>query len=114
MYVVTNFPCIGFKVALSVFLKPPYHHKRHFPTFPDADSPYRHLLVGEAFIIRTFSQGADDNLLKIWAVDNGRLVATLRGHAGQITDIDINKDNTLIAAGSLDKVSCFTSSSPLN
>ena len=41
----------------------------------------------------------------MWSAKDGRLVATFRGHAGQITDIAINKENTFIASGSLDKVS---------
>jgi len=47
--------------------------------------------------------GADDNLVKLWSSFDGRLLATLRGHSGEISDLAINKENTLIAAGSCDK-----------
>lgn len=49
-------------------------------------------------------QGADDHLVKIWNSSDGRLLATLRGHSGEITDIAINYENTYLAAGSCDKV----------
>lgn len=48
--------------------------------------------------------GADDLLVKIWSALDGRLLYTLRGAAAEITDIAINLENTLLAAGSLDKV----------
>ena len=49
-------------------------------------------------------QGADDSLVKIWSSEDGRLLATLRGHQLEISDIAINYENTLVAAGSCDKV----------
>ncbi|XP_063225616.1 PH-interacting protein isoform X2 [Bacillus rossius redtenbacheri] len=48
--------------------------------------------------------GADDLLVKIWSAIDGRLLVTLRGASAEITDIDINVENTLLAAGSLDKI----------
>ena len=47
--------------------------------------------------------GADDNLIKIWSASDSRLLATLRGHEKEISDIDINYENTLVASGSCDK-----------
>ena len=49
------------------------------------------------------SQGADDHLIKIWSAVSGRLLSTLRGHSAEITDMAINYENTLLAAGSCDK-----------
>ena len=49
-------------------------------------------------------KGADDTLVKLWSTRDGHLIATLRGHSAQITDISINMENTLLASGSLDKV----------
>lgn len=54
-----------------------------------------------------FYQGADDSLVKIWSTRDGHLLATLRGHNAEITDIAINCENTLVAAGSCDKVNCW-------
>nr|CAD7196832.1 unnamed protein product [Timema douglasi] len=48
--------------------------------------------------------GADDLLVKIWSAIDGRLMASLRGASAEITDIAINDENTLLAAGSLDKL----------
>jgi len=48
--------------------------------------------------------GADDLLIKIWSAADGRLLATLRGASSEITDIAINLDNTMLAAGSLDHI----------
>lgn len=54
-----------------------------------------------------FLQGADDSLVKIWSSEDGRLLATLRGHQAEISDIAISYENNLVAAGSCDKVLCF-------
>lgn len=43
-------------------------------------------------------------------------MATLRGHSGEVTDISLSVDNTMIASGSLDKsvrVWCARSSAPV-
>ena len=42
--------------------------------------------------------------MKIWSSEDGRLLATLRGHQAEISDIAVNYENSLIAAGSCDKV----------
>ncbi|CAL1275181.1 unnamed protein product [Larinioides sclopetarius] len=47
--------------------------------------------------------GADDSLVKIWSAVDGRLLAALRGHSAEITDMAVNHENTLLAAGSCDK-----------
>ncbi|XP_055603175.1 bromodomain and WD repeat-containing protein 3-like [Uranotaenia lowii] len=48
--------------------------------------------------------GADDLLVKLWSAIDGRLLATFRGASAEITDIAINLDNTMLAAGSLDRM----------
>ncbi|XP_050392587.1 bromodomain and WD repeat-containing protein 3 isoform X3 [Patella vulgata] len=60
--------------------------------------------------------GADDHLVKIWSVEDGRLLATFRGHSAEITDMAVNYENTLLAAGSCDKmirVWCLKTKSPV-
>nr|XP_022292305.1 bromodomain and WD repeat-containing protein 3-like isoform X1 [Crassostrea virginica] len=60
--------------------------------------------------------GADDALIKIWKACNGRLLATLRGHNSEITDIAVNYENTLLASGSCDKtirVWCLRTKAPI-
>ena len=47
--------------------------------------------------------------MKIWSSEDGRLLATLRGHQAEISDIAVNYENSLIAAGSCDKVLHFGS-----
>ena len=47
--------------------------------------------------------GADDNLIKIWNAVDGRLLATLRGHDKEISDIKVNFENSLLVSGSCDK-----------
>ncbi|KAK7108775.1 PH-interacting protein-like [Littorina saxatilis] len=61
--------------------------------------------------------GADDALVKIWHARSGRLLATLRGHASEITDMAINYENTLLATGSIDKyvrVWCLKTKAPMS
>uniref|UniRef100_A0A8C6P1E2 Bromodomain and WD repeat domain containing 3 n=1 Tax=Nothobranchius furzeri TaxID=105023 RepID=A0A8C6P1E2_NOTFU len=53
---------------------------------------------------RRIFTGSDDCLVKIWATDDGRLLATLRGHSAEICDITVNYENSLIASASCDKV----------
>ncbi|PNF30682.1 hypothetical protein B7P43_G06084, partial [Cryptotermes secundus] len=48
--------------------------------------------------------GADDLLVKIWSAIDGRLLVTLRGASAEITDIAVNTENSLLAAGSIDKI----------
>ncbi|CAB3373121.1 Hypothetical predicted protein [Cloeon dipterum] len=60
--------------------------------------------------------GADDLLVKIWEVHSGRLMATLRGASQEITDIDINPENTMLAAGSVDRIVrvwCLQTTAPI-
>ncbi|KAG2224593.1 hypothetical protein INT45_003733 [Circinella minor] len=46
--------------------------------------------------------GSDDFLVKVWNVQTGHLIYTIRGHQNVITDIAINEENTLIATASSD------------
>ncbi|KAM6906545.1 PH-interacting protein isoform 1-T1 [Lycodopsis pacificus] len=65
---------------------------------------------------RRIFTGSDDCLVKIWGTDNGRLLATLRGHAAEISDMAVSYENTMIAAGSCDKtirVWCLQTCAPL-
>lgn len=48
--------------------------------------------------------GADDLLVKLWSAIDGRLLATFRGASAEITDIAVNLDNSMLAAGSLDRI----------
>lgn len=48
--------------------------------------------------------GADDHLIKIWSARTGRLLKTLRGHNGEITDMSVNFENRLLASGGMDRV----------
>ena len=64
----------------------------------------------------THTQGADDNLVKVWSSRTGQLLATLRGHCAEVTDMSLSCDNTMIASGSLDKsvrVWCSHSTAPV-
>ncbi|KAE8621436.1 hypothetical protein XENTR_v10004832 [Xenopus tropicalis] len=48
--------------------------------------------------------GADDGLVKIWSTHDGRLIATLRGHSAEVSELTVNYENTLIAAASCEKI----------
>lgn len=49
-------------------------------------------------------KGADDLLVKLWSAIDGRLLVTFRGASAEITDIAVNLDNNLLAAGSIDRI----------
>lgn len=62
-------------------------------------------------------QGADDLLVKIWSALTGRLLATLRGASAEIADLAVSNDNTLLAAGSCDKIVrvwCLRTTAPVS
>lgn len=46
--------------------------------------------------------GADDMLVKIWSLMYGQLVASCTGHTGEITDLAVSCDDSLLASGSMD------------
>jgi WD40 repeat protein len=48
------------------------------------------------------SKGSDDPLIKVWSIHSGQLLATLRGHEGDITDLAISMDNSMLISGSND------------
>lgn len=55
-------------------------------------------------------------MVKVWSTQSGRLLATLRGASSEITDMAVNVENTLLAAGSLDRVLrvwCLQSTAPV-
>ncbi|KRZ22263.1 Bromodomain and WD repeat-containing protein 1 [Trichinella pseudospiralis] len=52
---------------------------------------------------RRLFTGGDDHLIKVWSPRTARLLYTFRGFCGQITDMHVNYENTLIAGASMDK-----------
>ncbi|KAG0222895.1 Bromodomain and WD repeat-containing protein 3 [Mortierella sp. GBA43] len=48
--------------------------------------------------------GSDDYLIKIWSTQSGYLLFTLRGHAAEVTYMDISSDNTMLATASNDGI----------
>lgn len=48
--------------------------------------------------------GADDMLVKLWCAYSGKLVHSFRGALSEISDISVNVENTLMAAGLISKV----------
>ncbi|KAJ1633729.1 WD40-repeat-containing domain protein, partial [Pavlovales sp. CCMP2436] len=51
---------------------------------------------------RLLFTGSDDRLVKTWCARSGRLLRTLRGHEGEITDLAVGADNALLASSSTD------------
>jgi len=55
--------------------------------------------------------------VKIWSALTGRLLATLRGASAEIADLAVSYDNTLLAAGSCDKIVrvwCLRTTAPVS
>lgn len=46
--------------------------------------------------------GSDDRLVKVWSAESGLLLFTCAGAQDAITQIEVNCNDTLVAAGSLD------------
>ncbi|CAK7326373.1 unnamed protein product [Dovyalis caffra] len=46
--------------------------------------------------------GSDDRLVKIWSMETAFCLASCRGHEGDITDLAVNSNNTLVASSSND------------
>jgi WD40 repeat protein len=46
--------------------------------------------------------GGDDMQIKVWQVETGSLIHTLRGHEGRIVMLDVCPDNSLLASASTD------------
>ena len=42
--------------------------------------------------------GSDEGLIKLWSIKSGLLIKTLRGHSGEVMDMQIHPDNTLLAS----------------
>jgi WD40 repeat protein len=47
--------------------------------------------------------GSDDTTLKVWNVDSGQAIVTLRGHQKSVHAVDITPDGRLVASGADDK-----------
>lgn len=58
----------------------------------------------KVYYCRYVITGADDLLIKLWSSYTGRLIATFRGASSEITDIAIDSENHLLAAGSIDRI----------
>ncbi|ORX41926.1 WD40 repeat-like protein, partial [Piromyces finnis] len=52
---------------------------------------------------KRFITGGDDGIVKIWCMETGWLIYSLRGHTGVIFDMAINNDNTMLATSSNDE-----------
>lgn len=48
------------------------------------------------------STGASSTDIKLWDVNNGKLVTKLEGHRGNVTSVQFNKENTELISGSFD------------
>ncbi|KAK7246296.1 hypothetical protein RIF29_41159 [Crotalaria pallida] len=48
--------------------------------------------------------GSDDRLVKIWSMETAYLLASCRGHDGDITDLAVSSNNALVASASNDCV----------
>lgn len=46
--------------------------------------------------------GSNDWMLKVWDLETGWLLRTLRGHTGEVEFINVNHENTMVASGATD------------
>ncbi|ABA24807.1 WD-40 repeat-containing protein (plasmid) [Trichormus variabilis ATCC 29413] len=50
----------------------------------------------------TLATGIRDNAIKLWNINDGKLIHTLTGHKGQVRTVAFSPDRTLLASGSSD------------
>lgn len=72
----------------------------------------QHILMGHTHIVRSLAMSADGKLLvsgsldktiKIWQLETGQLIRTLKGHQAEVCAIALGPDEQIIASGSADK-----------
>ena len=59
---------------------------------------------------QTLATGGRDNLVKIWHLEQGMLLATLQGHSKFMQGIAFSRDGMRLATGSLDGTYAFGTS----
>lgn len=64
----------------------------------------------ESLIINTDGNlliSAGDDLIRLWNLNNGKLVTTLKGHLKPVNSLIVSQDGKLLASGSRDKTVCM-------
>ena len=49
------------------------------------------------------ASGSDDNIIRVWELESGKLIQTLNGHDSLVSDIDFSPDGTLLVSSSYDE-----------
>ncbi|NJO42272.1 MAG: protein kinase [Cyanobacteria bacterium RU_5_0] len=72
-----------------------------YQTLPGTSGPVWSVLL--SFDGQTLVSGGDDNTLKIWNLDTGKVTDILEGHSDNVRSIDISQDGQTLVSGSGDK-----------
>ena len=85
---------------------------RRIDKLPDPPAPFRELAVHDGPIRclayspdgKSLISGGQDNVMRIWSVEDDRETLVVRGHASHVRDCDFSADGSLLLSGGRDQM----------
>ena len=85
---------------------------RRIDKLPDPPAPFRELALHDGPIRclafspdgKSLVSGGQDNVMRVWSMEDNREALVVRGHASHVRDCDFSADGTLLLSGGRDQV----------